>query len=84
MLETRQGLKIHDSVLQEADILRTTVDMVVCRFPLLAEDNIVLLDDIFNHVGGCQDLLSMLFGISLDTTDLCHMGSPFHFSIVHL
>ena len=26
----------------------------------------------------------MFLGIGLDTTNLCHMGSPFHLSIAHL
>ena len=54
------------------------------HLPLLAEDHIVLLDGVFNRVGSRQDLLVMLLGISLDMTDLCRMGSPLHFSIIHL
>ena len=60
------------------------VDTVVCRLPLLAEDDVVLLNGVFNHVGSRQDLLVMLLGISLDMTDLCRMGSPLNLSIVHL
>ena len=52
--------------------------------PLLAEDHVVLLDGIFDHVGRGQDLLMMLLGVGLDTTNLCCMSSPFHFSIIHL
>ena len=37
-----------------------------------------------DSVGSRQDLLAMLLGVGLDTTDLCHMGSPFHLGIVHL
>ena len=58
--------------------------MVVCRFPLPGEDDVVLFDGVLDHVGRSQDLLSMLLGVSLNTTDLCHMGSPLHLSIVHL
>ena len=53
-------------------------------FPLLGEDNIVLLDGVLDHIGGCQHLLSMLLGVGLNTMDLCHMGSPLHLSIIHL
>ena len=60
------------------------VDTVMCRLPLLREDKVVLLDGILDHVGCCQDLLSMLLGVRFDTTDLCHMGPPLHLSIVHL
>ena len=60
------------------------VDMTMCHLPLLTEDNIVLFDGVLDHVGRRQDLLSMLLSVSLNTMDLCHMGSPFHFSIVHL
>ena len=60
------------------------VDTVVCRLPLLGEDDVVLLNGILDYVGGRQYLLSMLLGVSLDTTDLCRMGSPLHLSIVHL
>ena len=84
MLETRQGLEIHHPVLQEAYLLRTTVDTVVCCFPLPGEDDVVLFDGVLDHVGGRQNLLSMLFGVGLDTTDLSRMGSPLYFSIVHL
>ena len=56
----------------------------MCCFPLLPEDHIVLLNRVFNGVGRGQDLLMMLLGISLDTMDLCCMGSPFNFSIVYL
>ena len=54
------------------------------RLPLLPEDHVVLLDRVFNGVGRCQDLLTMLLGVGLDTTNLCRMGSPFYLSIVHL
>ena len=84
MLETRQGLEIHDPVLQKTDVFRTMVDTVVCRLPLLSEDHVVLLNGVLNGVGGRQDFLTMLLGVGLDTTDLCCMGSPFHLSIVHL
>ena len=56
----------------------------MCRLPLLSEDDVVLLDGIFDRVGGRQDLLSVLLGIGLNATNLRRMGSPFHFSIVHL
>ena len=84
MLKTRQGLKFHHSVLQETDVFRTTVDTVVCHLPLLTEDNVVLLDGVFDCVSRRQDLLMVLLGVSLDTTNLCCMGSPFYFSIAHL
>ena len=58
--------------------------MVVCRLSLLGEDDVVLLNGILDHVGHGQYLLLMLLGIGLDMTDLCHMGSPLHLSIVHL
>ena len=83
-MKTRQALEIHDPILQKMDVFQTTVNAVVCRLPLLSEDNVVLLDGIFNRIGGRQDLLSMFLSVGLDTTDLCCMGSPFHFSIVHL
>ena len=66
------------------DILRTMVDMAMCFFPLLGEDDVVLLNGILDYIGGRQHLLSMLLGIGLNTTNLCHMGSPLHLSIVHL
>ena len=84
MLKTRQGLEIHDPILQKTDVFRTTVNTVVRHLPLLPEDHIVLLDGVFDRVGSCQDLLMMLLGVSLDTTDLCRMDSPFHLGIVHL
>ena len=56
----------------------------MCRLPLLPEDEVVLLNGVFDRVGGRQDLLSMLLGVGLDTTDLCRMSSPLHLSIVHL
>ena len=83
MLETRQGLEIHNPIFQKTDVFRTTVDAVMRHLPLLAEDDVVLLNGVFNHVGRHQDLLLMLLGVSLDTTDLCRMGSPFHLGIVH-
>ena len=52
LLKTRQGLEIHHPVLQEMDILRTAIDMVMCRFPLPGEDDVVLFDGILDHVGG--------------------------------
>ena len=54
------------------------------HLPLLGEDDVVLLNGILDHVGGCQHLLSMLLGIGLDTMDLCCMGSPLHLGIIHL
>ena len=84
LLETRQGLEVHHPVLQEMGLLRAMVDTVMCRLPLLREDDVVLLDSVLDHIGSRQHLLSMLLGGGLDTTDLCHMGSPFHLSIVHL
>ena len=84
MLETRQGLEIHDPILQEKDLLRTSVNTIVCRLPLPGKDDVVLFDGILDYIGRCQDLLSMPLSVGLDTTDLCRMGSPFHLSIVHL
>ena len=60
------------------------VDMTMCRFPLFSKDDIVFLDGVLDHISGCQYLLSMLLGVGLNTMDLCHMGSPFHLSIIHL
>ena len=83
-METCQRLEIHHPVLQEKDLLRMMVDTDVCCLPLLGEDDVVLLDGVLDHVGRCQHLLSMLLGVSLDTMNLCRMGSPFHLSIIHL
>ena len=60
------------------------VDPLVCHLPLLSEDDVVFLDGVLDHVGHCQNLLMVLLGICFDMTNLGHMGSPFHFSIVHL
>ena len=84
LLKTRQGLEIHDPVLQKTKLLQTTVDTVVCHLPLLPEDHVVLLDRVFYGVGRCQDLLTMLLSVGLDTADLCRMGSPFNLGIIHL
>ena len=83
MLKTRQSLEIYYLVLQETVILRTMVDVVVCRLPLLRENDI-LLNGILDHIGRCQYLLLMLLGVSLDMMDLSRMGSPLHLSIIHL
>ena len=61
-----------------------TVDTVVRHLPFLPKDHIVLLDGIFDRVGSGQDFLTVFLGVGLDTTNLCCMGSPLHFSIVHL
>ena len=61
-----------------------TVDVVVRHLPLLPKDHVVLLDGVFDCVGSCQDLLTMLLGIGLDMTDLCRMGSPLNLRIIHL
>ena len=74
----------HDPILQETDVFQTTVDTVMHHLPLLPEDHVVLLDGVLNGVGSHQDLLTMLLSVSLDTMDLCCMGSPFYLSIVHL
>ena len=84
LLETRQGLKIHYPILQKMNLFRTTVDAVMRCLPLPSEDDIVLFDDVLDHVGRRQYLLTMLLGIGLNTMNLCHMGSPLHLSIVHL
>ena len=84
LLETREGLEIYHLVFQEKDLLRTTINTVMCCLLLLVEDDIVLLDGVLNHIGHCQHLLTMLLGVGLNTTDLCHMGSPLHLSIIHL
>ena len=84
MLETQQSLEIYHPVLQEKNVFRTTVNTIVRRFPLLSEDNIVLFNGVLDHVGGRQNLLSMLFSVGLNTMDLCRMGSPLHLSIIHL
>ena len=84
LLETCQRLEIHHPILQEKDLLRTTVDMVVCCLPLLGEDDVILLNSVLDHIGHCQHLLSMLLGVGLDTTNLCRMGSPLYLGIVHL
>ena len=60
------------------------VNTVMCHFPLPAEDDVVLLDGVFDGVGSRQDLLTMLLSVGLNTMDLCHMGSPLYLSIVHL
>ena len=60
------------------------VDPIVCCFPLLGEDHVVFLNGILDHVGCCQYLLTMLFGIHLNTMNLCHVGSPLHLGVVHL
>ena len=74
----------HHPILQKTDVLQATVNTIVCHLPLLGEDNVVLLDGVLDHICCCQNLLSMLLGVGLDMMDLCHMGSPFHLSIVHL
>ena len=84
LLETRQGLEIHNPILQKTDIFRTMVDAIVRHLPLLPEDYIILLDRVFDGVGRCQDLLTMLLGVGLDMTNLSCMGSPLNFSIVYL
>ena len=56
----------------------------MCCLPLLGEDDVVLLNGVLDHIGCCKDLLTMLLSIGLDMTNLCCMGSPFHFSIVDL
>ena len=84
MLETHQGLEVDHPVLQKAELLWATVDTVMCHLPLPGEDHIILLDGILDHIGRCQDLLTMLLGVGLDMTDLCCMSSPFHLSIIHL
>ena len=84
LLKTRQCLEIYHPIPQKEDILRAMVDMVVCHLPLLGEDDVVLLDGVFNFVGCRQHLLSMLLRVGLYTTDLCCMGSPLYLSIVHL
>ena len=84
MLKTRQSLEVHDPILQKMDVLRLTVDAVMCCFPLLPEDDVVLLDGVLNRVGSGQNLLMMLLSVSLDTTDLCCMSSPLNLSIIHL
>ena len=61
-----------------------TVDMIMCCLPLLGEDDVVLLNDVLDHIGRCQHLLLMLLGVGLNMMDLCRMGSPLHLSIVHL
>ena len=58
--------------------------MIMCHLSLLTEDDVVLLNGVFDCVSRRQDLLSMLLGVGLDTTDLCRMGSPFYLSIIHL
>ena len=83
-MKTGQGLEIHHPVLQEMNLPQAMIDMVVCHLPLLREDVIVLLNGVLDYVGYRQNLLSMLLGVSLDTTDLCRMGSPLHLSIIHL
>ena len=60
------------------------VDMVMNPLPLLGEDHVILLDGVLDHVGRSQHLLLMFLGVGLDTTNLCHMGSPLHLSIIHL
>ena len=52
LLETRKTLEIHHPVLQEKNLLRTTIDALMRRLPLLGEDDIVLLDGILDDVGG--------------------------------
>ena len=84
MLETRQGLKVHHLVLQETGLFQVMVNMIMCRLPLSGEDDVVLLDGVLDYVGGRQYLLSMLLSVSLNTMNLCCMGSPLHLSIVHL
>ena len=83
-METRQGLELHHPVLQETNVFRVTVDMIVHHLPLPGKDHVVLLDRGFNGVGRCQDLLTMFLGVGLDMTNLCRMGSPFNLGIVHL
>ena len=84
LLETGQGLEIYHLVLQETGLLQAMIDMVMCHLPFLGEDDVVLLDGILDYIGGRQHLLSMLLGIGLNMTNLCHMGSPLHLSIIHL
>ena len=84
MLETRQGLEIHHPVLQETNVLQATVNTLMCRLPLPGEDDVVLFNGVLDHVGGRQHLLSMLFSVGLNMTNLCCMSSPLHLSIVHL
>ena len=83
-MKASQRLEINHPVLQETNLLRTTVDTVVCHFPLLGEDDVILLNGILDYVGCGQHLLSVLLGVGLNMTDLCRMGSPLYFSIVHL
>ena len=60
------------------------VDLIMCRLPLLGEDDVVLLYSILDHIGHHQHLLLILLSIHLDSTNLGCMGPPLHLSIVHL
>ena len=60
------------------------IDAIMCCLPLLGANHVVLLDHVLDPIGRGQDLLMVLLGICLDTTDLGSMSSPFCFSIIHL
>ena len=60
------------------------VDPIMGHFPLLGEDDVVLLDCVLNSIGSGQDLLMVLFSVCLDPMDLGPMGSPLLFSTVYL
>ena len=60
------------------------IDAIMCCLPLLGANHVVLLDHVLDPIGRGQDLLTVLLGICLDTTDLGSMSSPFCFSIIHL
>ena len=83
-METCQRLEVHHMIPQEKDLLQMMVNIVVCCFPLLGEDDVVLLNGILDIVGRFQHLLLMLLGVSFNTMNLCCMGSPLHLSIIHL
>ena len=83
-METQKSLKVHHVILQEKEVLRMTVNVIMHHLPLLGEDEVVLLDGILDHVGRCQYLLAILLSIRFDPTNLGCMGPPFYFHIVHL
>ena len=52
--------------------------------PFIGEDSIVGHHRLFNPVCCCQDLLTLLFGICFNLTDLSPMGIPLPFHIINL
>ena len=84
LLESQETLKFHNTSLEEKMIFQMTINLIVCYLPLFGEDTVVPHYCLRYLICCHQGFLMTLLSVCLNPSNLCPMGIPLLFCIIHL